>query len=103
RWQLRYRVLASFPTRRSSDLPPRHGLGPPCSQRDQRGQHHRTTVGQAAHLVRRWRQTGMGPPAVVVVWFQRAIVVLVGVALASLDRKSTRLNSSHVKISYAVF
>src|SRR5690606_40393215 len=27
----------------------------------------------------------------------------VHVALAGLDRKSTRLNSSHVKISYAVF
>src|SRR5690606_41857179 len=28
---------------------------------------------------------------------------LIGIILASLDRKSTRLNSSHVKISYAVF
>src|SRR5207302_8810338 len=32
---------------------------------------------------------------------QRALLVLGQVAL--LDRKSTRLNSSHVKISYAVF
>src|SRR5690606_40251835 len=29
--------------------------------------------------------------------------VRVGVAVADEDRKSTRLNSSHVKISYAVF
>src|SRR5690625_5420031 len=30
-------------------------------------------------------------------------VVLVAIALLPLDRKSTRLNSSHVAISYAVF
>src|SRR5436309_6609991 len=30
-------------------------------------------------------------------------VVVLGVGLEVLDRKSTRLNSSHVKISYAVF
>src|SRR5207302_8706753 len=29
--------------------------------------------------------------------------VMTGSSLAALDRKSTRLNSSHVKISYAVF
>src|SRR5690606_41293243 len=32
-----------------------------------------------------------------------ALGVVVGVVEADLDRKSTRLNSSHVKISYAVF
>src|SRR3712207_7618456 len=32
-----------------------------------------------------------------------AIAVGVGVATAVLDRKSTRLNSSHANISYAVF
>src|SRR5207249_8154369 len=31
------------------------------------------------------------------------LVVLLGSGVASLDRKSTRLNSSHVSISYAVF
>src|SRR5690606_41884382 len=30
-------------------------------------------------------------------------VVFVAVGMAGIDRKSTRLNSSHVKISYAVF
>src|SRR5690606_40067502 len=32
-----------------------------------------------------------------------ALMIATGLALRSLDRKSTRLNSSHVKISYAVF
>src|SRR5690606_40902151 len=34
---------------------------------------------------------------------QRQIASYLGIAPQSLDRKSTRLNSSHVKISYAVF
>src|SRR4051794_41611363 len=33
----------------------------------------------------------------------KAIDLFVGAPLASLDRKSTRLNSSHPSISYAVF
>src|SRR5690606_40300056 len=32
-----------------------------------------------------------------------AVGVDIGCGMCSLDRKSTRLNSSHVKISYAVF
>src|SRR5690625_5434814 len=32
-----------------------------------------------------------------------AVAAVGGIVLASLDRKSTRLNSSHVAISYAVF
>src|SRR5690606_41779202 len=35
--------------------------------------------------------------------FGRADIGLLGWTLTKLDRKSTRLNSSHVKISYAVF
>src|SRR5690606_40383771 len=39
------------------------------------------------------------------VWFaQIAFILVVGVLMVVIrDRKSTRLNSSHVKISYAVF
>src|SRR5690349_22469123 len=33
----------------------------------------------------------------------RIIFALPGIVLATIDRKSTRLNSSHVEISYAVF
>src|SRR5690349_22236080 len=45
-------------------------------------------------------------------WIQRIVVgtigvevasSLVGIQTSSVDRKSTRLNSSHVEISYAVF
>src|SRR5690606_40382360 len=32
-----------------------------------------------------------------------AVVTIAAVLIVMLDRKSTRLNSSHVKISYAVF
>src|SRR5690606_40443785 len=32
-----------------------------------------------------------------------AVAAALGLAILALDRKSTRLNSSHVKISYAVF
>src|SRR4051812_17122694 len=35
-------------------------------------------------------------------WFERPVRT-VGIHLARLDRKSTRLNSSHMSISYAVF
>src|SRR5207253_6108771 len=38
------------------------------------------------------------PPIIIV-----GIALLVGLVVFSIDRKSTRLNSSHVAISYAVF
>src|SRR5690606_41394776 len=77
--------LHSFPTRRSSDLRPGTAV-----HREQRGLHrpavHRQRdplLGQPRHPRRRIdRPDPDGAPA---------------------DRKSTRLNSSHVKISYAVF
>src|SRR5690606_40101934 len=79
--------LHSFPTRRSSDL-----LAPA-----------RLVVGQAVDLgedaARDFRVADLFVQA------PEAVVVL-GQDLLDphlLDRKSTRLNSSHVKISYAVF
>src|SRR5690606_41709224 len=69
------RDLPSFPTRRSSDLRPR---GP------SRG---RTPGPDRAARVRHRARRPLAPPR-----RQRRT-----------DRKSTRLNSSHVKISYAVF
>src|SRR5690606_41749969 len=81
-------VLASFPTRRSSDLHDQAGhvtdpcmealavLGGRAPRRSQGGpQHHGDLELAARHVV----------------------------SLGGLDRKSTRLNSSHVKISYAGF
>src|SRR5207245_10614193 len=76
------RPLHSFPTRRSSDLS--HGAG-----RDL----HRRAVAPVAHqhveaLVARFPGEAAGVP---------------GLRRAGVDRKSTRLNSSHGSISYAVF
>src|SRR5690606_39362907 len=90
------RLLPSFPTRRSSDLkllcsrrshPANrlaypHGGGrnqplPGRSRRRQRGRHDGISIHEIAYKV--------------------------GSGHVIRDRKSTRLNSSHVKISYAVF
>src|SRR5690606_42042286 len=80
--------LHSFPTRRSSDLrlpyqPTRRSVGMDTGRsmvtsRDRRGP---GAARSALPFPRRWTSSRSGPP----------------------DRKSTRLNSSHVKISYAVF
>src|SRR5690606_41934862 len=77
-----HRDLHSFPTRRSSDLGAAELPGtvrPPAWER--------LAIARTRRLRRtRPRRQGVGTGE--------------GVAL---DRKSTRLNSSHVKISYAVF
>src|SRR5207249_12093696 len=92
------RDLLSFPTRRSSDLgnygygvddawgDRRHGGGP-------RGSAGGDAAGDRAPAAVRGRFGGAAAP--------RAGVC--GRAAQQLDRKSTRLNSSHVSISYAVF
>src|SRR5690606_41355048 len=94
---------SSFPTRRSSDLTPPPTWGWLCScsacpARDGRRRvaglppHRRTLgVGAAVPPVVGGHPLAMGPDHC----SRRS--QLVG------DRKSTRLNSSHVKISYAVF
>src|SRR5690606_41582598 len=69
--------LHSFPTRRSSDLQRRTGAGRGC-------------VGRPVRPGTRRRRRPCRVPRLP----DRA---------ARRDRKSTRLNSSHVKISYAVF
>src|SRR5437870_13576558 len=49
-----------------------------------------------------WAMAGVAATAIVLaVW--KPVVFLALLAVFSLDRKSTRLNSSHVAISYAVF
>src|SRR5690606_40681968 len=89
--------LPSFPTRRSSDLggpsvrqPPAGAGGGPGASARNRGP------------MRAWRTSALQDRS------DRAghVVQVAGVQRRqadAADRKSTRLNSSHVKISYAVF
>src|SRR5207249_10700576 len=79
------RFLHSFPTRRSSDLFSRSVRGPfACPNFCSRHRDH------AANTERRTCRRCRNPEAG-------------GPSSACRDRKSTRLNSSHVSISYAVF
>src|SRR5204863_9654353 len=78
-----HRDLHSFPTRRSSDLG------------DFRGQ------GRLVHAGAEGRVSGVLSTGERRRAFQRALGR--GAAAGGSDRKSTRLNSSHVEISYAVF
>src|SRR5690606_41993137 len=79
----------SFPTRRSSDLRPRSR-----ASRDLPADHPRRSG-----LLRAERGRGAGLPRA---RGRRRLSDRAGERAPS-DRKSTRLNSSHVKISYAVF
>src|SRR5262245_29348415 len=96
-----HRSLHSFPTRRSSDLeePPFHVVGRRLS-----GITGVVRVGARIHLVgvRDAVPVGVtrGRVGVVGVLVEVPQAVAVGIPL---DRKSTRLNSSHLGISYAVF
>src|SRR5690606_41171599 len=82
----------SFPTRRSSDLVTDH-------DRDAAEQ-----TGGAGHTVGSIREQFV---AAIEAAFAQVEDIGAGIAVEHvqphLDRKSTRLNSSHVKISYAVF
>src|SRR5690606_41453582 len=96
-WQASHRHLHSFPTRRSSDLadqpsatsyrdrgdsPTRPGAHPyPATMRDESA-FLTTQTDKKKPFSQSFRRNNMIPV---------------------IDRKSTRLNSSHVKISYAVF
>src|SRR5690606_39491231 len=89
---LRHRL--SFPTRRSSDLP-----GGTCRQPNGEGQHddeanHNSATSAFGQCVRNPRH--QPTPSL-----RRSANPLA--RSSSQDRKSTRLNSSHVKMSYAVF
>src|SRR5690606_41995500 len=81
------RPLHSFPTRRSSDLPGRHQGVP----RPQRGAHLGPQLTPRPHLC---GLTSLDPGSPCSVIWNRCPII---------DRKSTRLNSSHVKIPYAGF
>src|SRR5207302_8396281 len=87
------RTLPSFPTRRSSDLGNREY---PCRSR---GRGRQTGDGQndydSAH--------GNCPPDGTHDTIRSGPRLIARRSTSVGDRKSTRLNSSHVKISYAVF
>src|SRR5690606_41264372 len=86
------RCLRSFPTRRSSDL---RGSGWPAHQQGGRRDPGKSGFrGAKARQVVERRQGGRGRGK------GRKVEDMSG---GIEDRKSTRLNSSHVKISYAVF
>src|SRR5699024_11468543 len=76
--------LHSFPTRRSSDLGAYSRTPEICGAGMRRGERHKVSV---------WHFKGR-PDPIAGSW---------RIAQTRVDRKSTRLNSSHVSISYAVF
>src|SRR5699024_11633497 len=84
---------SSFPTRRSSDLGSQPRLGPRVRSRSSLGSHHDRTRRQRATSI----TTRVGP---VREYTENGVPCA---ATPMKDRKSTRLNSSHVSISYAVF
>src|SRR5690606_41759140 len=95
-----HRALHSFPTRRSSDLSA--GACAHAGKEKVRGAGRR---GSAFYFL--WRllaaplavRCPLAPPIMIFPFPWGGVEPPVGVG----DRKSTRLNSSHVKISYAVF
>src|SRR5690606_40580348 len=93
------RALHSFPTRRSSDLPSIRGIPPRGSRRTPTPPPPACRHHQASR-----RSTSSASPS-----RRQELVQLIKLETKDTlhrrvaDRKSTRLNSSHVKISYAVF
>src|SRR5205085_4652667 len=95
--------LPSFPTRRSSDLPtlcakwlpPREVVGDESAPQGWGPRLHARVEMVLYFLTRNYQR-------LLAASLRRRATVLVAVALLFADRKSTRLNSSHSQISYAV-
>src|SRR5690606_41322210 len=87
--------LHSFPTRRSSDLKQQ---GIPCGIYLFIGQI--VSIGLFTDAIPKLRNRNL---SFVKSIKQRVLTMMSKKIIHVLDRKSTRLNSSHVKISYAVF
>src|SRR5690606_41582155 len=84
-----HRALHPFPTRRSSDLPA------------QAMENAAKLMQAGAHIVKIEGSAWLAETISLLT--ERGIPVCAHMGLTPQDRKSTRLNSSHVKISYAVF
>src|SRR5699024_12481816 len=93
--------LSTTPTRRSSDLPAGDPVPVVAGQGGLEGHHLRghLGVGDPGLLP----EPGQGRDALHMREELRAHLGVVVVEVVVLDRKSTRLNSSHVSSSYAVF
>src|SRR5690606_41678286 len=94
------RYLHAFPTRRSSDLGRQQGLRPaPGGESGLMPEPTPLLEEIRSEAIRRVVEAASadGNPVVEMAEWTRALVAHMR------DRKSTRLNSSHVKISYAVF
>src|SRR5690606_41294967 len=91
--------LPAFPTRRSSDLPAQVSIE---EESFEQGDALRDEIAAFLHAIR----TGTEPLVTGedgLRALETAMRITELVQRSSRDRKSTRLNSSHVKISYAVF
>src|SRR5690606_41739629 len=90
------RCLHSFPTRRSSDLEAVRADTLDLARLESALGCHGLKVSEIGVRQGNGHPRGSQPRG----WHRPAIA---GLARGGSDRKSTRLNSSHVKISYAVF
>src|SRR5207302_10105683 len=91
--------LPSFPTRRSSDLRPQLGVAREGAGGDGEVDLAPARTAQTTNeLLQAFRRSGSGRDRA-----RRGREPLATTDHPAQDRKSTRLNSSHVKISYAVF
>src|SRR5207247_4976601 len=97
-----YRSLLSFPTRRSSDLFP---LEPVLAPDELWVEVELRELGldRGHRLVELRLRGGIDEDGVLVVRDGEPLVAQVVRQVVGVDRKSTRLNSSHEWISYAVF
>src|SRR5690606_42110536 len=94
--------LPSFPTRRSSDLlAALHALAGLAAGSALSVTHG--TIARSANPHRLFALVGIALGVFAVVFLAGTLQLIAAFRGTALDRKSTRLNSSHVKISYAVF
>src|SRR5690606_41948201 len=94
-----HRYTHSFPTRRSSDLGAKRIIFPCVGLAKSPFSFKRTQIFQAVSL---------SSVSLITIAFSNpfpltSVTIVLFLIYSFIDRKSTRLNSSHVKISYAVF
>src|SRR5690606_42143435 len=95
--------LHSFPTRRSSDLVSRTIPGVLSNEASYDDESHKDGLLEYPQYTRPYDFMGMKVPDILLSGHHANIEKWRRLQSLKRDRKSTRLNSSHVKISYAVF